>query len=185
MALHNSQISKEVAIVYLIAGYVCIWVNYDADRQRAHVRATDGNCLIWGRKPEIIRATYSTESVSASRVFGRYVATTFACTIVVGHISLRTLVSLQGEKKKSILLVDGYWKVSRHFHYIPEILASFFWSVPAGFDHWFPFAYVLFLTGLLSDRGMCVVSHHCTCASPYRDAARMTAHHVVATLFSI
>jgi len=58
-----------------------------------------------------------------------------------------------GETRTSLLLVDGWWKISRHFHYVPEILASFFWSVSAlntGFVG--PYFYTIFLTILLTDR---------------------------------
>jgi len=34
---------------------------------------------------------------------------------------------VQGDVKKSVLLVSGWWSVSRHFHYLPELAASFFW----------------------------------------------------------
>lgn len=27
------------------------------------------------------------------------------------------------------------WGLSRHFHYVPEILAAFFWTLPALFNH--------------------------------------------------
>lgn len=59
----------------------------------------------------------------------------------------------QGGKKENLLLVDGWWKISRHFHYVPEIGASFFWSVSA-LDSGFvgPYFYVIFLTILLTDR---------------------------------
>lgn len=40
----------------------------------------------------------------------------------------------------------------RHFHYIPEILASFFWCVPALFEHPLPYFYPVYLTLLLVDR---------------------------------
>lgn len=58
-----------------------------------------------------------------------------------------------GQTKESLLLVDGWWKVSRHFHYVPEILASFFWSVSA-LDTGLvgPYFYVVYLTILLTDR---------------------------------
>lgn len=55
--------------------------------------------------------------------------------------------------RKSLLLLDGWWGVSRHFHYMPEILGSFFWSLPAlntGLVG--PYFYVIFLTILLTDR---------------------------------
>lgn len=34
-----------------------------------------------------------------------------------------------------VLLSTGRWGLSRHFHYVPEILAAFFWTVPALFNH--------------------------------------------------
>jgi hypothetical protein len=35
------------------------------------------------------------------------------------------------------ILYPGFcrWGLSRHFHYVPEILAAFFWTVPALFNH--------------------------------------------------
>lgn len=62
-------------------------------------------------------------------------------------------VTASGDTKSSLLLVDGWWKISRHFHYVPEILASFFWSVSA-LDTGFicPYFYVIYLTILLTHR---------------------------------
>ena len=57
-----------------------------------------------------------------------------------------------GAIKQTILLASGWWGVARHFHYIPEVLAAFFWSVPALFENFSPFFYVFFLTILLIDR---------------------------------
>ncbi|KAF8389437.1 hypothetical protein HHK36_026132 [Tetracentron sinense] len=44
------------------------------------------------------------------------------------------------------------WGLSRHFHYVPEISAAFFWTLPALFNHFLPYFYVVFLTILLFDR---------------------------------
>lgn len=57
-----------------------------------------------------------------------------------------------GIRKSNLLLASGFWGVSRHFHYVPEILAAFFWSCATGFTHFIPFFYVLFLTVLLTHR---------------------------------
>jgi 7-dehydrocholesterol reductase len=57
-----------------------------------------------------------------------------------------------GEERSSLLLASGWWGLARHFHYIPEILASFFWCVPALFAHPLPFFYPVYLTLLLLDR---------------------------------
>ncbi len=57
-----------------------------------------------------------------------------------------------GKKEQSILLASGWWGVARHFHYVPEIVASFCWSVPALFENFSPYFYVCFLGILLLDR---------------------------------
>jgi len=58
----------------------------------------------------------------------------------------------KGETKENILLVDGWWKVSRHAHYLGEIIGALCWSLPGGFTHFMPYFYVVFLTLLLSHR---------------------------------
>lgn len=60
----------------------------------------------------------------------------------------------EGEEKKSLLLASGWWGVSRHFHYIPEIIAAFCWSVPALFDNALPYFYFVFLVILLTHRSV-------------------------------
>lgn len=57
-----------------------------------------------------------------------------------------------GKTRGSLLLRSGWWGISRHFHYVPEIMGAFFWSVPALFSHFMPYFYVVFLTLLLTDR---------------------------------
>jgi 7-dehydrocholesterol reductase len=69
--------------------------------------------------------------------------------IIVGHY-----VTERGEAKESLLLASGFWGLARHFHYVPEISAAFFWSLPALFSNVLPYFYVVFLTVLLSDRAM-------------------------------
>lgn len=58
----------------------------------------------------------------------------------------------QGQQKQSILLASGWWGIARHFHYIPELTAAFFWSAPALFTNFAPYFYVCFLAILLLDR---------------------------------
>lgn len=70
--------------------------------------------------------------------------------------------TVDGTPKQSILLASGWWGISRHFHYVPELLCAFFWSVPALFDNFLPYFYVSFLTVLLVHRA-------------YRDDARCSA----------
>ncbi|CDZ77173.1 Putative protein-S-isoprenylcysteine methyltransferase [Legionella massiliensis] len=60
--------------------------------------------------------------------------------------------TLDGETKDTVLLASGWWGIARHFHYVPEITAAFFWSVPALFSYFSPYFYVCFLAILLLDR---------------------------------
>lgn len=116
---HPIQLSVWLAALIFTLGTASIMMNYFADRQRQIVRATRGQCKVWGKKPAITVANYRTE---------------------------------KGEQKESILLHSGFWGITRHFHYLPEILSAFFWSVPALFTHFSPYFYVSFLTILLVDR---------------------------------
>ncbi len=68
------------------------------------------------------------------------------------EVTVANYTTAQGEKKQSLLLSSGWWGLSRHFHYLPEISGAFFWSVPALFSDFFPYFYVVFLTVLLMER---------------------------------
>ncbi len=57
-----------------------------------------------------------------------------------------------GEEKSNLLLTSGFWSISRHFHYIPELAAAFLWSCAGGFDYFAPYFYVCFLAILLFHR---------------------------------
>ena len=57
-----------------------------------------------------------------------------------------------GEEKQNLLLVSGWWGISRHFHYIPELLGAVCWSIPALFTHYIPYFHLTFLVLLLMDR---------------------------------
>ncbi len=59
-----------------------------------------------------------------------------------------------GEERESILLVSGSWGVARHFHYVPELALAAAWTVPAGFTHFLPWFYWIFLFILLMDRSV-------------------------------
>lgn len=72
-----------------------------------------------------------------------------------------------GEPKQTLLLASGWWGLSRHFHYVPEIAAAFFWSVPALFFNFIPYFYVCFLTVLLVNRAF---RHDKRCADKYGES---------------
>jgi 7-dehydrocholesterol reductase len=112
------------SICILILGAGSIIMNYYADLQRQIVRQTNGKCLIFGKPPLLIEAEYTT-------------------------------INTQGEEThKSLLLCSGYWGIARHFHYIPELMGSFCWAVPALFNSIVPYLYFIFLLILLLNRAI-------------------------------
>lgn len=56
------------------------------------------------------------------------------------------------KRQRSKLLISGWWGISRHFHYITELLTALCWSLPALFDNYLPYVYLLFLVLLLAHR---------------------------------
>ncbi len=80
------------------------------------------------------------------------------------HLIQAVYTTQTGEPKQSLLLASGWWGIARHFHYVPEILGAFFWSVPALFTNFMPYFYVVFLTILLLDRAY---RHDKRCAEKY------------------
>lgn len=59
---HPNQLGWGLALLILSCGIFSVMVNYFADRQRQLVRSTQGQCKVWGRKPKLTVATYTTES---------------------------------------------------------------------------------------------------------------------------
>lgn len=116
-----NALSNELAMFYVIAGLISIFVNYDADNHRGVFRKYDGAVTIFGNDAKYIVAKYTPQN---------------------------------GKEKTSLLLLSGYWGIARHFHYLPEILCSIFWCIPAGFEHFLPHFYYLFLIVLLCDRSV-------------------------------
>lgn len=117
---HPNHLGPLLASLIFVLGASFIMINYWADKQRQLVRASNGECKVWGKKPVITVARYTTE---------------------------------RGEQKQNILLASGWWGISRHFHYIPELLGALFWTLPAGFHNFSPYFYVvIFLSILLLER---------------------------------
>jgi len=117
------QLSNTYFYSVLAFGLLSIYINWEADEQRSLCRRTNGDCLIWGKKPETILAQYWTVNGEGKR-----------------------------EKRENLLLVSGWWAVARHFHYVPELLLSLAWSLPAQNGGFIPYFYVIFLTILLVHR---------------------------------
>jgi len=65
---------------------------------------------------------------------------------------IKTNYKVQGSKVETVLLLSGWWGVSRHFHYLPEILAALCWSLPVLFNTLLPYFYVMYLVALMVNR---------------------------------
>ncbi|XP_040987481.1 7-dehydrocholesterol reductase-like [Juglans microcarpa x Juglans regia] len=59
---HPVNLGTQLAIYILVAGILCIYINYDCDRQRQEFRRTNDKCLVWGKAPSKIVASYTTTS---------------------------------------------------------------------------------------------------------------------------
>ncbi len=121
LAYHPVYLGWKLTFLIGTLGFLSLYINYDADRQRYLVRETDGKCLIWNREPRIIRAKY---------------------------------ILLDGKQSENILLASGYWGLSRHFHYLPELALAFSWCTTAAFQNLLPYLYFMFLTVLLFHRSI-------------------------------
>lgn len=59
-----------------------------------------------------------------------------------------------GKNRRSILLMSGFWGVTRHMNYTFELMSTFCWCLPALFDSPIPYLYLIFLTILLIHRSV-------------------------------
>lgn len=123
---YPSGLSFSVASGLFVLSLAGVVLNYMADRERDVFRATNGEALVWGKKPSFIKATYSI-------------------------IDRKTGKSSQ---KTSLLLASGFWGVARHFQYFFELTAAWSWCLLANplENGFFVCFYAVFLTYLLIDR---------------------------------
>ena len=61
MVNNPAILGPTLSIIILVLGTGSIVINYLADWQKQEVRATNGQCKIWGKKPDVIRAKYTTD----------------------------------------------------------------------------------------------------------------------------
>uniref|UniRef100_A0A7S4JWF6 7-dehydrocholesterol reductase n=1 Tax=Odontella aurita TaxID=265563 RepID=A0A7S4JWF6_9STRA len=118
--------SPPAAAGLFVLSILGVLLNYLADRERDVFRATKGEALVWGKKPQFIEATYEV-------------------------VDRRTGKKTQ---KTSLLLASGFWGVARHFQYFFELTAAWSWCLLANpFENGvIPLFYAAFLTYLLIDR---------------------------------
>jgi 7-dehydrocholesterol reductase len=116
---HPRELAWPVVSGLFVVGFAAIAAGHTADAQRTRVRSLAGETTVWGKRPEMIHAEYTTAD---------------------------------GKKHQNILLVSGFWGVARHFHYVAELTLALTWSLTAGFTHFLPYFYWMFLTILLVDR---------------------------------
>ena len=57
---HPVHLGLPIAIFIAIAGVSSVLINFFADKQRQDVRAANGKGLVWGKKPKLIAAEYTT-----------------------------------------------------------------------------------------------------------------------------
>jgi len=123
---YPSGLSLPVASGLFVLSIMGVVLNYMADRERDVFRATNGETLVWGKKPSFIKATY---------------------TIIDRKTG-------ESSEKTSLLLASGFWGVARHFQYFFELTAAWSWCLLANplQNGILVCGYATFLTYLLIDR---------------------------------
>jgi len=69
-----------------------------------------------------------------------------------------------GKTRKSYLLTSGFWGFARHFNYLGDLLLSFAFCAACGFNHLYPYFYIVYMTLLLVNR---VERDHGRCSQKY------------------
>ncbi|KAJ7585374.1 7-dehydrosterol-delta 7-reductase [Mycena floridula] len=121
LARYPINLSRTAAVTILLIGVFGYWMFRAANHQRTVARRTAGNCLIWGKKPVMMTAHYTTAD---------------------------------GQKYTNLLLCSGFWGTARHSNYIADIILSFAMCAPCGTKDILPYAYFIFMTGLLIHRSI-------------------------------
>jgi 7-dehydrocholesterol reductase len=57
-----------------------------------------------------------------------------------------------GKTHKSLLLVSGFWGLSRHFNYVGDLLISSAMCMTCGVGYILPYFYIIYMTILLLQR---------------------------------
>jgi 7-dehydrocholesterol reductase len=99
-----------------ISGYVLFRL---VNHQKDFFRAQKGNCSIWGKPAQFIRAPY---------------------------------VTAEGTKHEGLLLISGYWGLSRHLNYVGDLMLSSAFCLACGDKHILPYFYIIYMTILLVHR---------------------------------
>lgn len=145
-----------------LAGLLCIYINYDCDRQRQVFRKTQGKCKIWGKVPSKVWCGFAPtrscidllwDCLLTSMLLMALVdlcilrhrerscedefALDFRLVRIFGFLSRlqRRVICISVGITNCLRGLPYRWGVARHFHYAPEIAAAFFWSLPAQFVH--------------------------------------------------
>jgi 7-dehydrocholesterol reductase len=110
--------------------------------------------LFWATTIFVVGTAFILINFWADRQRQRVRETEGRCLIwgKIPDITIARYTTTLGEHKQNILLTSGWWGFARHFHYVPEILGAFCWSLPALFSNFLPYFYVVFLTILLIER---------------------------------
>jgi len=126
LVLNPSGLSLPVAAAIFVLSMTGVVLNYAADRERDVFRATNGETLVWGKKPKFIKAQYKVLDTKSGKETSR----------------------------TSLLLASGFWGVARHFQYLFELTAAWSWCLLANpvVNGAIPMFYAAFLTYLLVDR---------------------------------
>jgi len=112
----------QLALFILVAGILCIYINYDCDRQRQEFRRTNGKSLVWGKAPSKVKMhriywiTIFHLECTFYILFGMYWITILLSQdlhkLFIMKIYLQieaSYTTASGETKRSLLLTSGWY----------------------------------------------------------------------------
>jgi 7-dehydrocholesterol reductase len=115
-------------LLVCIIGHAGYYVFRATNYQKDIVRRTKGDCKIWGSPAKFIK------------------------TGLIYLLIVSEYETSDGEKHSSILLLSGFWGVSRHFNYVGDLLISLAMCMTCGGDHLLPYFYIIYMIILLLTR---------------------------------
>lgn len=108
--LTRSLFFLQLSLYILLAGILCIYVNYDCDRQRQEFRRTNGKCLVWGKAPSKVTYMENKLTCAITQVFFTEFYYSFLLRVTLFYILQITAsyTTSSGETKTSLLLTSGW-----------------------------------------------------------------------------
>jgi 7-dehydrocholesterol reductase len=141
--VHSHHLAHQVLLARVVVGGGGVGATFsDLSNLQAAACLVAGLLMIWWNYDCDLQRSYVRQHGGKCDLWGQ-----------PAKVLRAAYVTEKGEKRENLLLYSGWWGMARHIHYVPEILAAVFWTLPAASTgQLMPWFYVAFLVILLTDR---------------------------------